>query len=44
MASWRKLYNEELQNLYCSPKIIKGKGKVVPVLSSAPCHEDVSLA
>jgi hypothetical protein len=29
---WRGLQSEEFHNLYTSPNIIKGKGKVVPVL------------
>jgi len=28
---WRKLHNEELNDLYCSPNISKGKGKAVPL-------------
>jgi hypothetical protein len=30
--SWRKLHNDELHSLYSSLNIVKGKGKVLPVL------------
>jgi hypothetical protein len=33
---WRKLHNEELRNLYCSPNFKVSKSEVV-----TPCHEDL---
>ena len=30
-GEWRKLHNEELNDLYCSPNIVTVKGKAVPL-------------